>query len=271
MGFYINAEPGVNIYVEDLGPKEADTVLLIHGWPLSLDAYEYQLDHLPKFGIRCVAMDTRGFGRSDKPFEGYGLSRLADDIRAVIDALGLTGITLGGHSMGGAIALRYMARHDAHGVSKLALFAAAAPSFTRRPDFPHGFTQAEVSALIEQSHADRPVLLRTFGEMFFYQYVSQPLQGWFMDLGLSAAGWATAAALVTLRDSTLFGDVASIRVPTLIMHGVHDRVCPFAFGQAQHQAIRGSVLIPMEQSGHGLFWEQRTEFNSNLARFVQMH
>jgi len=69
-------------------------------------------------------------------------------------------------------------------------------------------------------------------------------------------------------DSTLFGDCGRIRVPTLIMHGLHDRVCPFALGEAQHQSIRGSILIPFEQSGHGLFWEQREKFNSELAGFA---
>jgi non-heme chloroperoxidase len=104
--------------------------------------------------------------------------------------------------------------------------------------------------------------------MFFHQYITPSLGDWFYGLGLEAAGWATVACLATLRDSTLFGDLNRIHVPTLIMHGVHDRVCPFALGEAQHQGIRASVLIPFEQSGHGLFVEQRDKFNSDLAGFA---
>jgi non-heme chloroperoxidase len=270
MGYYVAVEEGVNVYVEELNPSGTHTVLLLHGWPLNHSAYEYQLDKLPRHGIRCLAMDTRGFGRSDRPWHGYDYNRLADDVFAVINALGLKGITLGGHSMGGAIAVRYMARHNAHAVKKLALFGAAAPSFVRRADFPYGHTQTEVSGLIAQASNNRPSLLRSFNEMFFYQYINPPLADWFFHLGLSAAGWATAACLVTLRDATLFGDLSRIHVPTLILHGVHDLVCPFAFAEAQHRAIHSSVIIPYEHSGHGLFYEQREAFNDDLLRFIQV-
>lgn len=268
MGYQIMVEPGVQVYVEDLNPAGNRTLLFLHGWPLNANAYEYQLEHLPKMGFRCMAMDTRGFGRSDRPWGGYDYNRLADDVRAVIDAFGLENITLAGHSMGGAIAIHYMARHGGHGVGKLALFAAAAPTFVRRPDFPYGHPRDEITSLIEQGYRNRPELLRTFGDMFFYQYITPTLGDWFLSMGLEAAGWSTMACLVTLRDSTLFGDMSRIRVPTLIMHGAHDNVCPFALGEAQHQGIRGSVLLPFDQSGHGLFWEQREKFNSELAGFA---
>jgi non-heme chloroperoxidase len=268
MGYQIMVEPGVQVNVADLNPSGARTILFLHGWPLNLNAYEYQLEHLPKMGFRCLAMDMRGFGLSDRPWGGYDYNRLADDVRAVIDAFGLQNITLAGHSMGGAIAIRYMARHGGYGVGKLALCAAAAPSFVRRPDFLYGLTRDEVSGLIEQGYESRPSLLRRFGGMFFYQYVQSALEDWLYGLGLDAAGWSTMQCLVTLRDSTMFGDLARIRVPTLIMHGIHDRVCPFALGEAQHQGIRTSVLMPFDQSGHGLFYEQREKFNSELAGFA---
>lgn len=271
MGQYVSVQRDVRVYIEDIGPKSGPVLLLLHGWPLSHKAYEYQFIQLPKLGIRCIGMDMRGFGQSDRPFDGYDYNRLADDVRAVIDAMELGDITLAGHSMGGAVALRYMTRHNAHGVLRLALFAAAAPSFVRRPDFALGFAQSEVSELIDQACNDRPALLHRFGEMFFNRFISAPMAQWFFDIGLAASGWAAAHALLTLRDATLFGDIGKIHVPTLLMHGVHDRICPFGLGETQHRAIRGSVLIPFEHSGHGLFIEQQAEFNSNLARFVQLH
>jgi non-heme chloroperoxidase len=268
MGYYITVESGVQVHAQDLNPEGSRTILFLHGWPLNLNAYEYQLNQLPKMGFRCIAMDTRGFGRSDRPWGGYDYDRLADDVRAVIDAFGLHDVTLAGHSMGGAIAVRYMARHGGHGVGRLALFGAAAPSFVQRADFPHGQTREAVTNLIELGYNNRPALLRTFGGMFFCQYVRSALEEWFYQLGLEAAGWATMQCLVTLRDATLFGDLGKISVPTLILHGVHDKVCPFALGEAQHRGIRNSVLIPFEESGHGLFYEQRDKLNSELAGFA---
>lgn len=98
--------------------------------------FEYQFNPLSQMGYRCIGMDMRGFGRPDKPWDGYNYDRLADDVWQVIEALNLSNLTLAGHSTGGAVAIRYMARHQGKDVSRLALFAAAAPSLIQRSQFP---------------------------------------------------------------------------------------------------------------------------------------
>ncbi|MBE6829355.1 MAG: alpha/beta hydrolase, partial [Ruminococcaceae bacterium] len=67
MGYYVSVEQNVNIYVEDLNPTGNKTILFVHGWPGNHNLFEYQLNQLPKLGYRCVAIDCRGFGMSDKP------------------------------------------------------------------------------------------------------------------------------------------------------------------------------------------------------------
>jgi len=170
--------------------------------------------------------------------------------------------------VGGAIAIRYMARHRGYGVSKLALFAAAAPSFSKRPDFPYGLPKEEVTRLIQETYDDRPKMLRGFGDIFFFQYITAPFSDWFFQLGLQAAGWSTAKVAASLRDESLFSDLERIHVPTLILHGIHDRVCPFPLAEALNRGIRNSRLVPFEYSGHGLFWEERDKFNRELAQFI---
>jgi non-heme chloroperoxidase len=81
----------------------------------------------------------------------------------ISDALKLHNFTLGGHSTGGAICVRYMARHNGYGVAKLALFAAAAPSLVQRPYFPYGLQKQAVIDIIKGTHNDRPNMLRGFG------------------------------------------------------------------------------------------------------------
>jgi len=267
--YYIKVEPDVNIFIEDINPTGKKTILFIHGWPLSHKAYEYQFDKLPQMGYRCIGMDTRGFGASDKPWVGYSYDSLADDVRAVVEKLKLQDFTLAGHSMGGATAIRYMARHNGYGVSKLALFGAAAPSLTMRPDFPYGLPKEDVTKLIEATYNDRPKMLRDFGDIFLFQYATEPLSDWFFQLGLDAAGWATAACATTFRDETLFSDLEKIYVPTLILHGIHDKVCLFPLAEAMKQGIGNSKLVPFENSGHGLFWEERDKFNKELTTFIE--
>lgn len=269
MGYYVRVEPNVKIYVEDLNPEGKKTILFIHGWPGSHNLFEYQFDQLPKLGYRCIGIDTRGFGNSDKPFEGYDYNRLADDVKAVVDALKLQNFTLAGHSTGGAIAIRYMARHKAQGVSKLALFDAAAPSLIKRPNFPHGLEKEEVIKIIQGTYNDRPKMLRDFGDIFFFQHITTAFSDWFFQLGLQAAGWATAAIANTWIDEVLFSDLAAINTPTLIIHGIHDKVVPFPLGEVQKQGIKNSKLIPFEFSGHATFYDQRDKFNEELVKFIE--
>lgn len=270
MGYYIKVEPNIKVYVEDLNPDGNKTILFLHGWPGSHKLFEYQFNQLPKMGYRCIGIDTRGFGNSDKPWGGYNYDRLADDVRCVVDALELQGFTLAGHSTGGAIAIRYMARHNGYGVSKLALFAAAAPSLVKRPYFPYGLPKEAVEDIINGTYNDRPKMLRDFGNMFFFQHITEALSDWFFQLGLEASGWATALIAKTwLGEENLFSDLEKIQVPTLILHGIHDKVCLFPLAEAQRQGIKHSRLVPFKYSGHGLFYDQREKFNKELVQFIE--
>ena len=269
MGYYIFVESKVKIFVEDLNPEGKQTILFVHGWPGDHNFFEYQFDQFPKQGIRCIGIDYRGFGLSDKPWTGYDYDRLADDLRSVIDVLKLQNITLGGHSTGGAICVRYMARHAGYGVSKLGLFAAAAPSLIKRPYFPYGLPKQAVLDIIQGTYEDRPKMLRDFGNMIFNNPVSAPLSDWIFQLGLQAAGWATAAVANTwLYEEKLFDDLKKINVPTLILHGKQDKVCLFPLAIAQRDSIKNSKLVPFEDCGHFLFYDQREKFNQELLRFV---
>lgn len=269
MGYYVRVEKNVKIYVEDLNPQGERTILFLHGWPGSTKLFEYQFDELPKMGYRCIGIDTRGFGNSDKPWSGYDYDRLADDVRCVIEALELKDITLLGHSTGGSIAVRYMARHDGYGVSKLALVAAAAPSLIQREDFPYGQKKDVVDNIIEGTYSDRPKMLKGFGDLFFFQYISPGMSEWFFNIGLEAAGWATAFIAQTWINEVLFSDLKKIKVPTVILHGIHDKVCFFELGEAQKKAIKNSKLIPFEYSGHAVFYDEKERFNKELTKFIE--
>lgn len=269
VGYYVKVEPSISVYVEDLNPKGEKTILFLHGWPANHKMFEYQLNQLPQHGYRCIGMDVRGFGKSDKPLVGYDYNRLADDVRAVVDSLQIRNITLVGHSTGGSIAVRYMARHGGYGVSKLVLLATAAPSLIERPYFPYGLKREAVLEIIKGTFSDRPKMLEDFGKMFFYQSISEPFSSWFFQLGLEAASWSTAAVANTwLYEEQLFYDLGVIRVPTLILHGIHDQVCHFSLAHAQKQSIPNSRLIAFDHSGHGLFWEEREKVNREIVAFV---
>ena len=265
---YIKIESNVYLHIRDWG--QGKTIVFIPGWPLSLEMFEYQFSQLPRHGYRCIGITMRGFGKSSKPWGEYNYDVFADDIKKVLEALNLREVTLAGHSMGGAIALHYMARHKNERVSKLALFGAAAPSFTKRQGFPYGLDSSAVDSFIESCRTDRAKLNENFGKIFFRSEnaVSPKLGEWFHNMGMEASSLATEACLIALRDSDLREDLSRVKVPTAIFHSTQDKICLFELAEAMMSGIKGAKLIRFENSGHGLFYEEKDKFNSEIIKFV---
>lgn len=266
---YIRTSDNVKLAVYDQNMKGKETILMIHGWPLSHRMYEYQVQMLLYHDYRVITMDLRGFGLSDAPSFPYDYDRMADDIRTVVRALNLRSFILAGFSMGGAIVCRYMGRHGGFGVRKLALLAAAAPALTRRPDFPYGVAKEAVDQWIEGASTDRPKLCASFGKMLFATPKSPELLEWFQDLSFMASGVGTVQTAYALRDEDCRADMGKIHVPTAIFHGRKDEIVPYELGVVQHQMIAGSMMCTFENSGHGIFYDELADFNQAFLQFLQ--
>jgi non-heme chloroperoxidase len=99
MWMFVDTKDGVQLHVKDAG--KGRPVVLIHGWPLTGDMWEYQSLALLEAGYRVITYDRRGFGQSGHPLDGYNYDTFADDLAAVLDKLDIQGVTLVGFSMGG--------------------------------------------------------------------------------------------------------------------------------------------------------------------------
>ena len=97
---------GVNLAVEVRG--EGPAVLFVHGYPLDRTIWRDQIDALE--GYRRIAPDLRGMGQSDAPDLGYGMAIYADDLAALLDALGVDDVVLCGLSMGGYVVFEFLRR-----------------------------------------------------------------------------------------------------------------------------------------------------------------
>ena len=293
---YLKVNDDTFLHIRDWG--QGTVIVFIPGWPFGHEMYEYQFTQLTHRGYRCIGISMRGFGKSSQPWGEYSYDIFADDLQSVLHALDLTGVTLVGFSMGGAIALRYMARHNGDRIANLVLCGAAAPSFTTRPGFPFGMEPGAVDRLIKLCYSDRARLNADFSKLFFKDYttITPQLLDWFQSLAMEASPHATGACLALLRDADLREDIHSVKVPTILFHGVHDRICPFKLSEimtlpteimpagevaiaagaeaipaAEPAAggIRGAKLIRFENSGHALFYEERERFNIELINFIE--
>lgn len=267
---YIEVEKNVKLHVTDLG--EGKPVVLIHGWPLSDAMYEYQYADLIQKGYRVIGITLRGFGLSDKPGGAYNYDVYADDIKVILDKLKIENATIGGFSMGGATVIHYVAKYNAAHVSKLALFGAAAPLWTKRADFNYGFwTKEDVDGLIALNNTNRPQLFENFGKIFpaTATSVSAGQGAWLGTIQAQASPYAMGESLKALRDTDLREDLKKIKIPTLILHGTQDKICSYELAEQMHQSIANSTLVPFEKSGHALFIEELPKFNAELIKFIK--
>jgi len=267
---YIAVEPNVKLHITDMG--NGPVVVLIHGYPLSDASWEYQYHDLVNAGYRVIGITLRGFGQSDKPFGKYDYDQFAADIKAVLDTLDIKDATIGGHSMGGAIALHYVAKYNGAHINKLALFAAAAPCHTKKADYPYPlFTKDEITSWVALNNTDRPALLAAVGQKFTLSAtsVSPGIGAWLGGIEMQSSAYAMEQALIALRDEDLRDDLPKIKVPTLIFNAREDKIVAFALAEQMNKAIPGSTLIPFEKSGHALFIEEKDKFNREFISFLK--
>jgi pimeloyl-ACP methyl ester carboxylesterase len=266
---YIEVEPNVHLHVTDAG--EGKPIVLIPGWPLSDEMYEYQYNDLINKNFHVIGITLRGFGKSSKPYGDYNYGIHASDIKKVLDKLDIKDAILGGFSMGGAIAIRYISTYDSAHISKLALFGAAAPIWTQRKDFPYNLPKSAVDELIELNYQDRPKLLSNFAKIFSATETSlnEGIGSWLNGICLSASSHATAQCLIALRDTDLRSDMLKIKIPTVIMHGRKDKICSFDLAEQMKAGISNSQIIAFENSGHSMFLEETKKFNTELIKFAE--
>jgi len=266
---YIEVEHNVRLHVTDAG--DGRVIVLLHGWPLSDEQYEYQYHDLIYSGFRVVGITMRGFGKSDKPYGLYNYDIFVKDIKKILTKLEITDALLGGFSMGGAIAIRYAASDEENHISQLALFGAAAPIWTQRDDYPYNLKYDDVNDLIKLCHKDRPQLLFNVGKIFGATETSLSIgiRNWIYGIGLSSSSNAMAQCLIALRDTDLRADLTKIHIPTIIMHGKHDKICTFEMAKQMNLGIKNSEVIPFEKSGHVMFLEETSKFNTELIKFAR--
>ncbi len=251
-----------------------DPVVMIHGWPLSREMWEYQLGDLVDAGFRVVKYDRRGFGKSSKPWNGYDYDTFAADLNEILEQLDLKNVTLVGFSMGGGEVVRYLSNYGTQRVKKIALISTVLPFLQKTADNPDGVDQKVFEEIMQQIRNDRVGFLDEFGKVFFgvnmvSHPVSKPLLEYYRMLGSFAAARSTLQCVVAFSQTDFREDVRTIKIPTLIIHGNDDKIVPIEASSNRTAAmIPGSHYLVYEGAPHGLFYEYRQKLNADLVNFI---
>ncbi len=265
----------VRLHIDDSGGS-GRPVVLIHGWPLSAQAWALQVPVLQAAGYRVVAYDRRGFGRSDKPESSYSYDVLADDLQRVMDQCDLQDVTLVGFSMGGGEVARYIARHGESRLHSVVFASAVPPYLMRSPDNPDGPLTPEKAhqkkQLLEQ---DRPAFFDHFTTDFFSAngvlQVTESQRGDAIAMCQQSAPYAALACMDAFSATDFREDLGKVTVPTLVIHGDADAIVPIeSSGLRTHRAVPHSHLVRLNAAPHGLNVSHAQAFNEALLAFLRV-
>jgi pimeloyl-ACP methyl ester carboxylesterase len=261
----------VQLSYKDYG--QGRPVVLIHGWPLSKDMWEYQIDDLVNAGLRVVKYDRRGFGKSDKPWNGYDYDTFTQDLNAIMEHLDLHDAVLVGFSMGGGEAVRYLAKYGSDRVSKIVLVGSITPYLLKTPDNPQGVDESVFADMLAGIKKDRIGFLADFGKLFFgvslvSHPVSTPLLEYYRNLASVALPRATQQCVLAFGHTDFRNDVPSVTVPTLIIHGDADKIVPIEVSAERMRSLLPNAEYKVyEGAPHGLFYTHREQLNADLIAF----
>ena len=256
---FIETEDGASLFHLDWGTGRP--VVFTHAWGLNADIWEYQLVELADQGLRCIAYDRRGHGRSSDPGRGYDYDRLADDLAAVIDQLDLTDVTLVAHSMGNGEAVRYLTRHGSARIARLVMLSTVPPHST-----------SNFGPLIAGLKQDRPAFFAKGVSAFIggHPAVSPAMTDWIVAQFMRASPKATIDCMRAIAGGDLRADMRAVTVPTLIAHGDKDAVNPLdTTAQKVAELIPGARLEVYEGAPHGLVITHRDRLAREILAFAR--
>jgi non-heme chloroperoxidase len=269
----VTVHDGTRIHFTDWG--HGTPVVFSHGWPLSGDAWEDQMLFLADHGYRVIAHDRRGHGRSSKGWHGNDMNTYADDLAALLEALGIEGATLVGHSTGGGEVARYIGRHGTGRVGKAVLIGAVTPQMVVSAANPDGVPLAVFDGIREGVKNDRAQYFLDLATAFYGfnrpgATVSQGMLQNFLIQGMQCSIKSAYACIKQFSETDFSDDLKKMTIPTLVIHGDDDQIVPLAT-----TARRAVELLPQgrlsvyQGAGHGLPSTHKHQLNAELLAFLR--
>jgi pimeloyl-ACP methyl ester carboxylesterase len=268
-GSFIALPDGITHY-ELGGPKDGKPIVLAHGFSVPLFIFDPLFEFLTNSGFRVLRYDLLGRGYSDKPHTRYDIHLFVKQLKDLLDALGMTDITLLGLSMGGPVTTSFIDKH---------------PRYVRKHILidPSGAKGVELTQLLKMTR--QPILGELLIALFGSKSMIKAIASDFFDPKLVAifqAKYKTQmeykgfkqAILSTMRNRMLdsfletYIKVGALKKPTLIFWGMDDKTTPYKDHTLILQALPHAEFHAIENCGHIPHYEKPEIFNPILLEFL---
>jgi pimeloyl-ACP methyl ester carboxylesterase len=280
----ITSADGTELYAEAFGPDDADTVVLAHGWTEQLTYWGPVITHLRAGGLRVVAYDLRGHGRSQPAAGGdYALERFGEDLEAVLAAAdagdGREPATVVGHSLGAMSIAAWAEHHDPRARTRAAAMINTGlgdllSGHLLLPQMARFFNHPRASTALLGFRApvppfSTPVQQAVIRYAAFGPHASAGDVAFYERMLIDTPPDARAAAGVAMSTMDLWHAVASITVPTLVIVGADDRLTPPAHARRIAEALpHPAGLLELPETGHMSPLERPREVAEALQRLI---
>jgi 3-oxoadipate enol-lactonase/4-carboxymuconolactone decarboxylase len=246
----------VHVLIE--GPPGAPPLVLLHSLGTTAHVWDEQAAELSR-SFRVIRPDLRGHGLTTCTPGPYSMELFADDLAALLDALGINQAHIGGISIGGMIAQAFAAAQPERTASLLlvdtAMAIPPAQSWTERA----AKVRTEGITSIEDA-----VIARWVTPAFINTAPAEGLRA--MLLRTPVEGYAASAEAIAAAD--LSASTGRLNLPTLIIVGDQDQSTPVASARALNKAITGSSLVVIENAAHIPLVEKPKEITSAMLDFL---
>lgn len=251
----------VELAYDDAG--SGPPLLLVHGFPLDRTLWRPQMGTLAR-QARLIAPDLRGFGESDAAAP-YSMERYADDLVAVLDALGIDRAIVAGVSMGGYITFALWRRHPER-VRALVLVDTRAV-----PDTDAGRTRRREMIALARSRGAAAIadeMLPTLVGTTTREERSEIAREVHAMMARAPVPGIVGAleAMMARPDST--PTLGTITVPTLVVRGEEDAIATPEDAESMRRGIAGSRLAAIPRAGHASNVERPSAFDRVVADFL---
>jgi non-heme chloroperoxidase len=270
---YFMTKDRTNLFYKDWG--HGQPVVFSHGWPLSGDAWDPQMQFLGSHGYRVIAHDRRSHGRSDQTWDGNNMDQYAADLAELMDHLDLRDAMLVGHSTGGGEIAHYLGTYGSARVAKMVLVSAVPPLMVKTDANPAGtpiavFDGIRKSVLENRAQFYIDLTIPFFGFNRPGATESEGTRREFWREGMQGGIKGQYDCIHEFSEVDYTEDLKKIDVPTLVVHGDDDQIVPIgAAGLRSAEIVRDATLKVYAGAPHGLPITHQAQLNEDLLAFIR--
>jgi len=257
---FVEIGGGVKVHLRDEGPRDAPAIILLHGSNSDLHTWDAWAEAL-KGKYRVVRFDQVGHGLTGPdPKEDYSRDNYVADILEVADKLGLKTFVLAGNSMGGKHALAFAVKHPDRLTGLVLVDGAGGPMLKldakakEKNSGNIGFKIARMPGinLLAEQITPRSLIAQSLEQSVSVKSIITPamIDRYWELLRYPGNRRATLKRFSLPYDPLTEGEIAGVKVPTLILWGEEDRLIPLAAGQWLAKTMPDNTFVAYPKVGH---------------------